>query len=46
MVSVAFRMWVEGYNIVIGHIGYVVSLCFAIWVLGSKIVIVLYVLDT
>ena len=29
----------------IGHIGYVVSLCFDIWVLGSKIAIVLYVQD-
>ena len=31
----------------LGHIGYVVSLCFDIqWVLGSKILIGLYVLDT
>ena len=28
-----------------GHFGDVVSICFEIWVLGSKIAIVLYVLD-
>ena len=39
------HIWVVGYNILIGHIGYVVSLCFDIWVLGSKIAIVLYLLD-
>ena len=39
------HIWVVGFNILIGHIGYVVSLCFDIWVLGSKIAIVLYVLD-
>ena len=28
-----------------GHFGDVLSVCFDIWVLGSKIAIVLYVLD-